>query len=1494
MIFESMWPLALLLCVPVVILLYLLKPKGKDYRISSNLLWQKLFKNQQSKTFIEKFVQNILMYVQILILMLLILALMSPYINRKGVNHEQVVVVLDASGSMRLDAGNGKSRFDVAKDEIRSLIATAEDSNFSLLMNDCNGTSMLAIAATDKQVLYQALREAVCSDGEADWSDANSMVETLRGGEEEASNQRDAQIMVFTDGSGTKDVNAAFEQSEIQLYVMGKAVSNVSNNFLSYSFEEELTACAGSLTNYSDLPAGLEISLYDGEVLKEVKAVNLKAGETRLILFTPFEWDKKPLKTELSQIRFDGEETQSKSAEDALNKDNLAYAVFEKEAQTDALLLGNGNTYIEKAYLAATGQNLKKMTEVSDEDAALLLEENIVIYDASKKTQETYSLGKNQFIFGGNQNKLGEKEHAVLSFSASELTTGLEQAVVGVNKTNTFTLPEQAVGFLWAGEECAGYYEEKNGQKCVVLGFDIRESNFPVKAEFPVFMSNALRFLGDSSLMAKHYYEAGENLLFHPQSDFDVSTIESNTNNAGIFTATAGERSEDYVVRFATASESDGRIEAESLTSESTFSEQLVKKRLRTLFIILALLFMVVEWLIYLYQMRYKGKFYYVIRAIGVVALFLALFGVAVNKKDAANTTVFLVDISNSNAQNLKEMEQYVKQSLEQMPKKNQYGIVTFGRNSLVEQFLTDDNNFVEIMSLPDKSATSFEEAVSKALTMIPANGAGRIVVLTDGKETRGDISRCASALTTREIEFLAKSYESSVGKDVYLEQVELPSYLYKGDAYSMTVSVASNYETEAQLEVWENDEIADVYDVFLNKGMNSFRFKRLVENEKAENFEVRVVAKDDSCEENNSYHAYALVDSVPKVLLVTGLGENSNNYKVLLDSAGCNYTEVRADMAPDNLGKLLEYKSVILDNVYLSDLPKGFLESIDTYVKDYGCGLICCGGEQSYALGGYRDSIMETILPVDMDLKGVNEIPSMAMVMVIDHSGSMCSPAGDGSNATNLDLAITAAKTAVDQLRSDDYVGVVTFDDSFQWVVKPTQVTDKEEIKRKIETITDGGGTTIKPALGAAYGGIMDCDVSVRHVVLLTDGQGETTNYNDIISKYNKGQVTMSTVAVGSGADTQLMEKLANSCKGRYYYSEITTDIPMIFAQEVYLGGDTFIQNGEFALSVNTNHELTNGLFEQGWPLIYGYVCSSAKPHASQLIASERDDPILTTMQYGLGHTVAWNTDVDNKWTAPFAKEADYVQLWKRIIDYSAGNMNLGADSVDVLTADGATVVSYKAKDYGENTAVEAVYTDPTGQTHTVPLKVVSPGRYEGKLETDQSGVYHLRVHRKDEEAITNAMTTAALVQYSDEYKFDVNAAKFNQFVEQYGRQLKDEENFWKQRKSQSKKRYELTVWLLLFALLWFLLDIALRRLCYEPKESKWFKKLRTKKEKPLVSEVAMPLINEPAVEEEAFTPVTEEKKKTKVKKEKEKKKEQEEQTLDTSALLQKRDRRR
>ena len=68
-------------------------------------------------------------------------------------------------------------------------------------------------------------------------------------------------------------------------------------------------------------------------------------------------------------------------------------------------------------------------------------------------------------------------------------------------------------------------------------------------------------------------------------------------------------------------------------------------------------------------------------------------------------------------------------------------------------------------------------------------------------------------------------------------------------------------------------------------------------------------------------------------------------------------------------------------------------MNNIRTYVQDLGGGLVMIGGDQAFGLGGYYKTTIEEILPVRSDFEKEKEKPSIAMVLVIDKSGSMDGP---------------------------------------------------------------------------------------------------------------------------------------------------------------------------------------------------------------------------------------------------------------------------------------------------------------------------------------------------------------------------------------------------------------------------------------------------------------------------------------------------------------------
>jgi uncharacterized protein (DUF58 family) len=109
-------PLSLLLgllAIPII-LLYMLRLRRREVLVSSTLLWRKLLRDREANAPWQRLRRNLLLILQLLILAALVLALARPFIPVPSVAGGSVVVVLDASASMRA-TDVGESRFDAAR-----------------------------------------------------------------------------------------------------------------------------------------------------------------------------------------------------------------------------------------------------------------------------------------------------------------------------------------------------------------------------------------------------------------------------------------------------------------------------------------------------------------------------------------------------------------------------------------------------------------------------------------------------------------------------------------------------------------------------------------------------------------------------------------------------------------------------------------------------------------------------------------------------------------------------------------------------------------------------------------------------------------------------------------------------------------------------------------------------------------------------------------------------------------------------------------------------------------------------------------------------------------------------------------------------------------------------------------------------------------------------------------------------------------------------------
>lgn len=817
------------------------------------------------------------------------------------------------------------------------------------------------------------------------------------------------------------------------------------------------------------------------------------------------------------------------------------------------------------------------------------------------------------------------------------------------------------------------------------------------------------------------------------------------------------------------------------------------------------------------FRTQNKGKKikYIVMRGIIMLLLILTLCGLSIKMTSRQITTLFLVDMSDSNERNLEDVEAYIRTQIEDMPKKNRVGVVVFGDDVLVDQFITDKKIFTELTSAPVSTATNLEKAVSTALSIFPDDSAKRLVIITDGLENAGSIEKMAGPTLASDVGVKVVKLTQSVGEEVYVSDVELPDYVHEGDTFNVKVTIESNVETQAVVSLYSGRTLKGQSTVNLTSGTNQFVFQDTGEQNGTQDYRVMVEPVSDTVSMNNEYCAFTQVESEPKILVIEGTPGEGARMAEILEACGVDYNVVTPSGAPTEMSELIQYKAIITVNVNVYDLRAGFMDNLEGYVKDYAGGLICTGGDNSFAMGAYQDTAFEEVLPVEMHLEGEREVPTMAVVMVIDHSGSMTTSADGSSNATCLDLAKQAAIAGAETMRPQDKIGVLAFDDAYEWAVPVQDASDQVAISNGIARIAYGGGTSIYPALNVAADELNRTDAQIKHIILLTDGQDYYDQYSDVINKINNGGITLSTVAVGADSDQGLLQSLATQCDGRFYYTDVSTGLPKIFEQEIILSGKSYIVNEEFVPVITSNSEIIEGLMTDGVPTLLGYIGSTAKDQATVILQSEKGDPILSAWQYGLGRTIAWNTDAKNEWTANWAGWDNYVQLWDNMINYVVSNTSVNGDSLEVVQEGKTAVISYTTDDYNQNTSVKAICTDVDGNVQEIMLDPVAPGQYQATMDMENMGVYTISLQNYQGERVQSSMITAAAMQYSPEYRFDLVSDGLDSYVSQVnGSYITYEDSIFEERMESVRSRANLALPFMLAALILLMLDIAARRL--------------------------------------------------------------------------------
>ncbi|MBI1735973.1 MAG: VWA domain-containing protein, partial [Candidatus Rokubacteria bacterium] len=453
------------------------------------------------------------------------------------------------------------------------------------------------------------------------------------------------------------------------------------------------------------------------------------------------------------------------------------------------------------------------------------------------------------------------------------------------------------------------------------------------------------------------------------------------------------------------------------------------------------------------------------------------------------------------------------------------------------------------------------------------------------------------------------------------------------------------------------------------------------------------------------------------------------------------------------------------------------------------------------------------------MEVKQKVEIPSLAVVLSIDRSGSMAMSTDE--KITKLDLAKEAAHLVVDLLDDRNEVGVQSWDTEFLWDTGIRGAKDKQAIHHTIATIKAGGGTDGYPALKDAYAQLFERPALLKHVIFLSDGQMTRGDFSGLLRRMAKDKITVSTVAIGKDADVPLMVDIAKWGKGRFYYTEDSQTIPRIFTLETQLASKASLIEQPFKPQLTAaGHEAMQDIDWKAVPPLGGYVATTVKSTAELVLMSHQEDPVLATWRSGLGRSAAFTSDAKAKWGVLWLRWRDFNKFWAQLTRWTLRSGSRSDTVARVERRDEVGEVIVDAID-GKGEFINFLDSQvgvvaPNRERTVIDLEQVGPGRYRGRFPAPQEGVYLVGMAQRRAERVVGSQLAGLVVPYAQELRdLGVDEVLLREMAELTGGSaLADPKEVFLKSRRQSRIAVEIWPWLVGLVALMMIPEIAIRRL--------------------------------------------------------------------------------
>ena len=800
----------------------------------------------------------------------------------------------------------------------------------------------------------------------------------------------------------------------------------------------------------------------------------------------------------------------------------------------------------------------------------------------------------------------------------------------------------------------------------------------------------------------------------------------------------------------------------------------------------------------------------------------------AVRSSDVV-AVVYNIDMSDSVNEARNQAFDLVAGTAAQKPMTDQAGMVVFGRTAAVEYPPRETFPFEKyINSQVSQDATNLEQSLALSAAMLPEEHLGRIVLVSDGTETVGQLKDIVDDLQARNVQVDVVPIEYDYKHEVLLERLDLPRFVKLGETYEASVVLTSLARGKGTLVLMEGENTIARQEVEFEAGKSRYSIPIKVAQPGYYEYAARIeVSPDqDSRSENNSVRNYLYLDGPGRVLLVMDPQSNPAEWKPMETALRQGERQVDVLSAlefPLDPLSLMPYDAVIFADVAADSMLSNQMQAMHDAIRNLGIGFMMVGGPNSFGPGGWQGSVIADALPISMEISNKKILPKGALAIIL-HTCEF--PQGNS-------WAKRITKKAIQVLNSEDLVGALAQTmNGDEWIFELTPASKYAELVPLINNASIGDMGTFATTMEMGLKALKDSDASSRHMIIISDGDASPPP-PALVKAFQDAQVSVSTVAVfPHNGDVTILEEIAKATNGRFYYPNDPNQLPSIFIKEAKTLRRSQLQVRDFVPVLTNVDPMLKEISDS--PQLHGYVLTTprddpratvvlaAPPTESELKAGETEtDPILAVWRYGLGVTAAFTSDLTERWGKDWVGWDQYQKLVNQMITrigrarreqflrvYTYVNGNEGVVVVEDFHPD-ETLLD-----------VTVSVSGPNGFEQSQQVRQIAPRRYQTSMPLKGEGRYQVMLGATD--GTRNETAYAGfIVSYSPEYlRFRANPIVLRDIAEKTGgSELETEQSYedlaktiYGNRKPKRSSR-PIFDWFLMGLACLLPLDVAIRR---------------------------------------------------------------------------------